>query len=451
MALYLGTGYHFSMVVDCGGSREKHRKLLTKAFAERERQHDFLAISHLDNDHINGLEALKDAGVSFRTVFLPHVDMSNYLQWMTLKFSASDSSGDALAGFARIATRLYAGHFGPVVLVRGPGEGGGEDDIARDDPLPRQDEDDNQLLSSDTRLAIERAKGSRGTGLPCSTSLTFELDWLIRFYSREWIFPKEIASIWGLALLQGLRNVINSINDKFTSTEWTKFADGLKAELRKKVDPSHSAELVSLIPSPDPRAAALAKLGNEVTLGKMSCKEVLTKLYKITTSLHDYNDASMCVYSGPAERGIGVRRRSFLRSVLSSGLATTTPNTTLPRAVGWIHTGDANFKDRPQLEAFLDHYISEAPLTSVFVLPHHGSRRSFDPDMKLLQELSTHLAKPRVFVAPANPRENYHHPDSDVIHACQLLGDLTIVDENAASCYADSATTVRLWNPYWDI
>ncbi|MBB3835274.1 hypothetical protein FHR55_003518 [Xanthomonas arboricola] len=453
MALYSRTGNNFSMVVDCGGSREGHRKLLAKAFAEREHQHDFLAISHLDDDHINGLEELKEAGVSFRTVFLPHVDMSSYLKWMTLKLSDSDSEGEVLAEFAKIATRLYAGHFGPVVSIRGPGEDGG----ARNDPLPPPDEDDdhedddNYLLSNDTRLAIERAKGANGTGLTCSTSLTFDLDWLIRFYSLEWSLPNEIASIWDLPLLQGLRNVINSINASFTSTDWVNFTADLKSELKKKVLASHSKELATLVPPLDPCAAALVKLGKEVALGKMSCKEVLTKLYKITTSLHDYNDASMCVYSGPSERGIGVPRRSFRRLVLLSRLVTATPSSTQPRAVGWIHTGDANFKDHSRLQAFLDHYITEAPLTSVFVLPHHGSRRSFDPAMDRLRGLGTHLARPTVFVAPADPQGKYHHPDSDVIHTCHLLGSLAIVDEDAASCYSDSATTLLPWDLYWTV
>ena len=446
MALHSDSGRSFSMVVDCGGSRVTHRKLLAKAFAERERQHDFLAISHLDDDHINGLEDLKHAGVSFRTVFLPHVDMNSYLQWMTLKLSASANAGSILAGFFKVATLLYGGHFGPVVLVGNPGE----DDGAGEDPVFLEDKDVNHVLSNDARQAIATAKHA-GVGLSCSTSLTFDLDWLIRFYSREWRFPDEIASIWNLKLLQGLLKVINSIGADPTSFDWERFAVDLKLELKKKADKSLAAEPASLVPPTDSRAPALKKLGNEVATGKMSCKELLTRLYRIATSLHDYNDASMCVYSGPAERGIGVRRKRFERSVHTSGSTTSPPSNTPTRAVGWIHTGDANLTDKSRLKDFLDHYITEASLTSVLILPHHGSRLSFDPDMSRLRGLAACLAKPTMFLAPADPHGKYHHPDGDVIHACHQLGDLTIVDEDAASYYSESVTTAWCWDPYWNV
>ena len=121
------------------------------------------------------------------------------------------------------------------------------------------------------------------------------------------------------------------------------------------------------------------------------------------------------------------------------------------RAVGWVHTGDANFTDEARLKDFLDHYITEISLTSVLVLPHHGSRRSFDPAMLRLRELAACLAKPTMFLAPAKPQGKYRHPDGDVVHTCYQLGNLTIVDEDAASYYSESATTVWPWGPYWDM
>lgn len=444
MALHSSHGRSLSMVVDCGGSTAKHRKLLAESFAARACSHDFLAISHLDSDHINGLDALKNAGVNFRTVFLPHVDIGNYLQWMTLKLSARVRAGSLLADFARVATLLYGGNFGQVVIVGSPDDDEGpESDRASDGKKERAD-----VLSNDAHQAIESAKAS-GSRLSCSTSLTFDLDWLIRFYSREWKFPKEVSSIWNLQLLQDLRNVINKAGGDLSSAEWTDFSLALKSELNRRADPSLSTELITLVPPTDHRAPALAKLGNAVTTTNVSCKKLLSDLYGIFSSLHDYNDASLCVYSGPAERGIGARRQCFERRLHSGVLAKGVPTRVTTRAVGWIHTGDANLSDKDHLDDFLDHYFAETPLTSTLVLPHHGSRRSFDKHLNRLRELAAGLAKPTVFLAPAEPHGKFHHPDGDVVHACHHLGDLAIVDKDAISCYSESLTTEWHWPHYW--
>ncbi|WP_329893926.1 hypothetical protein [Stenotrophomonas sp. SMYL20] len=444
MALHSSEGRSLSMVVDCGGSTAKHRKLLAEAFAARARSHDFLAISHLDDDHINGLEDLKNAGVSFRTVFLPHVDISNYLQWMTLRLSSRVRAGSLLADFARVATLLYGGSFGQVVIVGGPdGDEGPERDRVFKGNTDRAD-----VLSNETHQAIERAKVGRSR-FSCSTSLTFDLDWLIRFYSREWKFPKEVSSIWSLQILQDLQNVLSKAGGNLNSAEWTDFSLVLKSELKRRADPSLAAELISLVPPTDQRAPALAKLGNAVATTNVSCKKLLSALYGIFSSLHDYNDASLCVYSGPAERGIGARRQCFDRRVHSGVLAKGFPTRATTRAVGWIHTGDANLSDKDRLDDFLDHYLAETPLTSTLVLPHHGSRRSFDKHLNRLRELAAGLANPTVFLAPAEPHGKFHHPDGDVVHACHHLGDLAIVDKDAISCYSESVTTGWLWSHYW--
>lgn len=445
MAFHSSEGRSHSMVVDCGGSTAKHRKLLAQAFAARARSHDFLAISHLDSDHINGLEDLKNAGVNFRTVFLPHVDMSNYLQWMTLKLSARVRARSLIADFARVATLLYGGNFGQVVIVGSPDDDEGSE---LDRAFDGKKKDGADVLSNEAHQAIERAKSS-GSRLSCSTSLTFELDWLIRFYSHEWTVPKEVSSIWNLQLLQNLRNVTNRAGANLNSAEWASFSLALKSELKRRADPSLSAELISLVPPADHRAPALAKLGSAVATTNVSCKKLLTKLYGIFSSLHDYNDASLCVYSGPAERGIGAPRQCFERRVHSGVLAKGVPTRTTTRAVGWIHTGDANLSDKGRLDGFLDHYLAETPLTSTLVLPHHGSRRSFDKHLNRLRELAAGLANPTVFLAPAEPHGKFHHPDGDVVHACHHLGDLAIVDKDAISCYSESLTTEWYWSHYW--
>ncbi|GBH18443.1 hypothetical protein [Pseudomonas syringae] len=110
-----------SMVVDCGGADAEHRGVLISAFAERHSPHDILAISHFDDDHINGIEELHGAGVRFNSVFLPHVEVKDYLLWMTLRFSVEDRNSYELSRLVQLGGRLYGGDFGPVVLVGSTG------------------------------------------------------------------------------------------------------------------------------------------------------------------------------------------------------------------------------------------------------------------------------------------------------------------------------------------
>jgi beta-lactamase superfamily II metal-dependent hydrolase len=113
-----------------------------------------------------------------------------------------------------------------------------------------------------------------------------------------------------------------------------------------------------------------------------------------------------------------------------------------------MHTGDASLKDEKHLSEFLEHYDVESPLVSVFVLPHHGSRRSFDSRLQKLRELAASIAAHPLFLAPAEPDGRYRHPDGDVVHACSTLGQLLIVDTQGQSRYSESAASARLWCPY---
>lgn len=451
VALHSSHWHGFSMVVDCGGSNLAHRETLAKAFAEGRREHDFLAISHLDDDHINGLEELRKAGIVFRTVFLPHVDLSRYLKWMTLRIcanstcendiSAEDQAAETISSFSHSSMGLYSGRYGEVVRVTPPNRDGSDRDPSGRDADTAVDLDRHRgPLTKQSHHAISKGAQSGG-GLSSSTSLTFELDWLIRFYSREWSCPKEVSGIWKIPALQGLRRVIDSIDSDFGHAEWAAFSSSLRDELKKKVDNT----LWKSATSPVGKASDLAKLSTEISNGEVSCKELLSRLYKLSGSLQDYNDASMCVYSGPADRGVAAPRKHFIRLQDVPTLKSLPRHDNPNRRVGWMHTGDAAFKTKAKLEAFIQHYFGELPLTSVMVLPHHGSRMSFDAEMNYLHQLSACLARPTAFIAPANPGGPYHHPHPEVENVCKLLGELLIVDDRAASQYSDTAITPTPW------
>ena len=438
-----------SMVVDCGGSDATHRRRLIETFAQRGRQHDILAISHFDEDHINGVEALHAAGIKFKTVFLPHVKAEDYLLWMTLRISAGEVSVNELARMVQTAGRLYGGDFGPVVLVGPPGP------LTPGDPGRDPSAGDNlkELLTDDAYQAVMSARGPHGRIFSCSQSLTFkDIDWLFRFYSRELAYPDEVRKIWELPFLAKLKAVVDRTKHSMPPNGWASFATDLETELSSKVPPSEAGYVKGLLgrsPSKgDPRAKPLQKLARDIQFksGGLSCKNVLSQLYSLSESLQNYNDASMCVYSGPAERGIGARRELFSRSVQSGhwALRSQKLDGISNREVGWISTGDADFSTLEKLHDFLWHYHAEIALTSVFVLPHHGSRMSYDPNMDRLRELIANLSDRPLFIAPANPEhKKYRHPHWPVESTCRKAGDFYVVDQDLASFYRESVKTVR--------
>lgn len=196
------------MVIDCGGSDEKHRHLLINGFAESGRHHDMLVISHFDEDHINGVDDLRLAGIQFDTVFLPHVEVRSYLLWMTLKLSASEEDGKELARIMQIAGRLYGGYYGPVVHV-GPQSLPPIID-EREDVSP-VGESLADVLSDEAYKAVRRARGFPKKVFSCSQSINMkDIDWLFRFYSREWTFPSEVEAIWNLSFFAKLKALVDT-------------------------------------------------------------------------------------------------------------------------------------------------------------------------------------------------------------------------------------------------
>lgn len=443
-----------SMVIDCGGSDEKHRRLLINGFAESGRQHDILVISHFDEDHINGVDDLRAAGIQFDTVFLPHVEVRSYLLWMTLKLSVSEESGKELARIMQIAGRLYGGYYGRVVHV-GPQSLPPSD--KREDVSPVGESSLAAVLSDEAYKAVRRARGFPEEVFSCSQSINMkDIDWLFRFYSREWSFPSEVEAIWNLSFFKKLKALVDNTQQAPGTSAWDSFAKDLEIELAAKIAPTDAVKVMSLInvkpANKDPRFVSLKKLENKIKAapnGGLSCKQVLSQLYLLSEGLKDYNDASLCVYSGPAQRDTSARRKQFYRSVQLGrrALRSEALNGVSTRDVGWIATGDSDFSDWKKLQDFLRHYHTEIVLTSILVLPHHGSRKSYDEKMDRLRELIANLSEKPLFIAPANPEhQKYHHPHWPVESTCRKAGDFYIVDQDIASFYTESIYTEDMWS-----
>ncbi|AKJ68355.1 hypothetical protein ABW99_09135 [Pandoraea thiooxydans] len=441
MTIHIGS-QRFSVVVDCGGGKEEHRKVYVDAFATGNKKHDVLAISHLDWDHIGGIGSLARSGVQFANVFLPHVDEHVYARWMTtrLAYAMSDIDVGEIGEAVDYLGGLYGGRYGrPVRVV--PGDGG---DLPPGDEPPDRHETSREhppvsgLLAEDIQEQLERITARQG--FPAKRSLTFSfLDWVLRFYSWEWTCPDEITQIWKLPVLQQLADSLRAlVRNGFQDDTTALIADVVDA-LKAKVSADDATSAIKHV-----------RTGRVSKQKAMTIKTLLGKLYEASPTLENYNDASLCVYAGPSPRGVNVPHTGFVRRIETKGQRVNLhPDRAAVslRAVGWMHTGDAHL-DAPRLGQFAEHYRIELPLTSVLVLPHHGSRRSYGPNLTEFDALAAEMPKRPLFVAAAQPdHQRYGHPHSAVVARCLDHGVLRIVDDRPGSLLEDSVC-VRGFH-YW--
>ena len=406
----------FSIVMDCGGGTKQHRRRLADCFVEASgRNHDAIAISHLDKDHIDGIPILHDAGARFDAVFLPHVDVASYMQWMTLRLCGSREVGAAEVGAALATTSgLYGGQFGtPIMISSGP----------PDTNRPMEEAIVRRGKMQD-RLGELHALGNPVPNHEASVR-SGTLDWIFRFYALEWTMPTVAAAIWKVNALGPLKLAIDQLSQgQPTAAQIAAIDNELKAK----------------IAATDANLAMSSICGKSPFKTDPSAKVLLGKLYEASPGLVDYNDASLCVYSGPSLAN-GQSPSTRFSVIRKSAMDLRSEKCT--RCVGWLHTGDAQFGNLSSLNTFFAHFVAELPFLSTLVLPHHGSRHSYSTSLTELTAFSLAATNPLLFIAASEPLGRYHHPHIPVMRKCESLGRLVIVDSNFHSLHFDIAHGYR--------
>jgi hypothetical protein len=152
-------------------------------------------------------------------------------------------------------------------------------------------------------------------------------------------------------------------------------------------------------------------------------REKLRSCYDLIWS--DHNLVSMALYAGPAHYGrwksncatypYWHRLRHWAHHLDS---------------IGWLGTGDMHLNVAKRRKAFLAHYGQLLDQVNVFVLPHHGSDRNFDAS------LPTSLPHAEQFVAASGPN-NYGHPGERTRRAIAANGRTFLrVSNQIKSCLA---------------
>ena len=275
--------------------------------------------------------------------------------------------------------------------------------------------------------AAQISLGPLGAGIFPDTQSIYLADnnWELRFYSDEWAFPTSVATLWALPVLQPLRDAMEhlallGINGGIT------FTNGIGAALKGKVTATKANAALAMI---DPAAPKVYRT--------ISVNSLLKRLYQALPTLHDYNSASLCLYSGPAVAQNPERWR-YMRCLNLPGQQY--QRLWKGHRVGWFGMGDAHLLDAAAFRRLRMHYGGRFQLLSTLMLPHHGSRHNYDAERIQLHRLLASISdneKP-IFVAASNPKhKRFKHPHREVVNIAEMYGDVHNVNLNPNSAFGE--------------
>lgn len=380
-----------------------------------------LFVSHLDVDHISGLDHLL-ALVSVHTVFLPYLTAADCLFFTSSAISEGTPTVDYLRLIAHPARWFADRGVSRVVFVRP--DGGTpeppESEVFVDLPATEV------LLTPDViehphhRLGELPSSGGGKTRvfqIGHSLPLTIQsdeaqlLDWMLVTF----VHPPE-PEVHDTFLL-AVRDAFGDIPDN-TFTHADEFCDWLCNLLRSR------------------KARG--------TLSK--CYESLAK---------DRNVTSMSLYSGPIRTRPDfasmhavfdfvsaivdrlplfpeLDRAYMMRSSNERSQILLAPD----HAAGWLGTGDINLSIGYRRDALISHFAAMAEQISTVSLPHHGSRRSFHKSIL--------FPNARFFVASAGENSRYGHPSDEVRDAVTAQGRMLItVTQLPSTSFVEKADIVQ--------
>ena len=355
----------FHYVYDCGSKSSTALKRSVKVMSKRHPRIDALFVSHLDDDHVSGLEQLLGR-LRANTVFIPHVSVAAIVA--SLVADAVDGALSHSLVEASLDPQGWFGQRGVSRVVRvlpspageGPAVGVGPEDPPED---------------GDPRYA--------------------DISWEPRETSSDDASPEP--------------------------------ADLQTMESGQMLAPGPGAQTLDwvLVPHVDPESqAALTKFERAVAivLGLPNLRNLIT--HQLVVALQDakkrkrlrncytncfgknHNRISMSVYSGPKpdpkpKRWNRVHPFSLHFLLFWKG------------AVGWIGTGDAELKDDQVRSAWERSYRKFLPNLSTLLLPHHGSTRNFSSELLKYPKLDC-------CIASAGDPSQYPHPGVEVIESVKL-------------------------------
>ena len=389
-----------SYVYDCGAmakyadarNREidKYHRVATLYGVEKL---DFLFLSHVHADHVNGVERLLGS-LDVDTIVMPLLNVKDRL--IAYGRTSIEDPASAQSGFYRdliVDPASALSRFRPrqILFIEPGGEGpflkgvGGEDGpawllVGRGHPRSMEIAADSwteAVVIPDT-MAMMMTASVPSTG---SVSSSSGGAWLLAPYVDPMIESQRRRFI--AALAKELKTTSKLLEPKLTST-------------------SYVQDLV--VNKVNRLAAAYAKLAR------------------------DLNVTSMSLYSGPA-RSLAIGEPHELRGSIGgigwhAGLG----------SIAWLATGDAALKQIKRRRDYLAHYGRLLAQVATLTLPHHGSEQNFH--IALLNAVN-----PKLCVAAADSYSKWKHPGAHVVQSvCSHPALLQVVTSKQLSSVWERAS-----------
>ncbi len=373
-----GVAADFRYIYDCGSTNLRALAGVVDTYRMKGSSVNALFVSHLDADHVNGLDRLLGV-VSVNTVYIPYVDQAVSI----LDIVEADLEGAVSASLieAKIAPGSWFGSRGVSTVVR---------------VLPPSDD-----MQSDVNWNTEADDGG---GRPPLEPTKASSDGSTESASRSGGRIEEREMLSGVS-------VPTSGNGRSLGWLLVPHVDPAPAERRRQFIKKVRTEL-GLRSGQRINARVLARcLRNSVERKKLrECYEEIVS----GGSHRNHNRVSMSLYSGPAQSEC----RSF-HLCRTDSVAAFWPHwfwdfhrephlSCNQTAVGWIGTGDAALQTNNVRQAWLNTYGRFRKHVSTILLPHHGSKRSFHPGLLDFPDLD-------VCVVSAAHRSRYRHPGRTVV------------------------------------
>jgi len=362
----------FHWVYDCGSNQEGDLNREIESVAEQG-DVDCLFISHLDSDHVSGIDDLL-LKVRVREVVLPYLNNVDRMIAIAHDASRGSLTGMFISFLDDVNGWLSARGVQHITYISPQGDGDegrndGPDFPSFFDPFePRTQIEFKQKWS---RLSIEtREQGSESVG-------TSEGKPAIQKFET------------GVSLAIETKN--GPINWIFVPYAYRPSSSALQ---------DFTAQLNIIMPNWQNDREVRLKILKDKLL-----REKLRKSYDLIWS--DHNLVSMALYTGPflhVERYYGYE----IKTQVTSQRRRSKNN-----IIGWLGTGDMPLNVKRRRDKFFTHYAKLLEFVNVFGLPHHGAERNFDPS------LLDATPNAKQYVASAG-KNGYGHPSKSVKLAIEL-------------------------------
>ncbi|MDM5177794.1 hypothetical protein PO883_11375 [Massilia sp. DJPM01] len=381
-------GKPFRYIYDCGSNNlDAIRAVLAGLHrSDDKKKFDWLVISSFDMDHCNGVALLVAERYTFKRVFLPHRLDNELLVWLLCCYVLDGRSQaeitDALASLRVLRT----------LSDQSDGDGDGPDNL-----LERFTPDPNALNA---------------------TYHVKEADWMFRFYSRETNHAKLVNALFDKVEFAELREIMERVA-KTVSGKTVNTRDTAKI----------LSKLFSILGKP-------AQAGDGAAASGPPVKKLLGIAYATLSKdggrvFVDYNEVSLCLYSGPRTSGQNADSRFNVGCTI--GHHADYPARDGTRRAGWLGLGDIGFRNQALLDELALYYRSELALSCTKMVPHHGAQSNYGADLPTLKPFFGLDDARTLWVAAAHPLTRYRHPAGVVVIESQKNGSFAMVSDDPGS------------------